>query len=309
MSFLCVIGSLNVDLVIQAERLPAPGETLLGGPFATFRGGKGANQAVAAARLGAAVTMIGCVGADDFGRDLRAGLVAERIETRVRRVAGVSSGVALITVLAGGENTIVVAPGANAALGIEDLDHAAAALRKCTAVLLQLEIGDEVVTEAARRARELGKLVVLNAAPARTLDDRLLAHVDVLIVNRGEAQAIAGAGPTDDEGLLELLQARGVSRIVLTRSADGAVAVDGQDRYEQAAFPVEAVDAVGAGDAFAAAFTIELARGHGFPTALRVAAAAGALATTRPGAQPSLPRRAEVQALLDRHSDADSPQH
>jgi ribokinase len=300
---IAVVGSLNMDLVVRAPRLPRPGETLSGGPFATYPGGKGANQAVAAARLGARVAMIGRVGDDAFGRELLAGLAADGVDTAaVLATPHTSSGVALIAVEDGGQNMIVIAPGANAALAVADVEAAAALLGACRVLLLQLESPLPAVTRAAQIARAAGATVILNPAPAPAgpLPADLLAAVDYIVPNETEAAALldgqTSGGPRDQaRSLRELLD---VPAAVVTIGRRGAAMADATGATLQPAFPVQAVDATAAGDAFIGGFAAALVAGLAPADALRWGCAAGALAATRPGAQASLPSRAELLALL-----------
>jgi ribokinase len=266
---LTVVGSINLDLVARAERLPRPGETVSGASFARVPGGKGANQAVAAARLGADVALVGCVGHDELAAEALAGLREARVEERWL-VKDARTGIALITVDAVGETTIVVAPGANAELRPEDLR-----LQDAQAVLCQQEIPAETVA----RAGELAPRFFLNAAPAR--DGAPAA--EVTIVNRLELEAL-GERP----GL-----------VCLTLGAEGAVLLEDGNEVARAEPPaVEAVDGTGAGDAFSACLVVSLLEGRPREEALRRACAAGALAASRFGAQPSLPTAEEVDSLL-----------
>lgn len=295
-----VVGSLNMDLVLQVEHLPTPGETVLGGAYEAFPGGKGANQAVAAARLGGQVRMVGRVGEDAFGRALKAGLKREGVD-----VGGVlptlgPSGVAFILVDPKGQNQIAVAPGANGRLLPQDLTEAA--FQGIQVVLLQLEIPLETALRALSLGRAAGARTLLNAAPARPLPPEAWAQTDLLLVNEGEGAALLGADPprTPEEALAlaRRLRAQGPG-VVLTLGAQGVVwALEGEGHLP--AFPVQAVDTTAAGDAFAGALAVALDEGWPWAEALRFACAAGALAAARTGAQPSLPRRAEVEALLRR---------
>jgi len=297
-----VVGSLNQDLVVPVPRHPRPGETAIGGGLARHPGGKGANQAVAAARMGAAVRMIGRVGDDAFGQALIANLEREGVDTSgVRALSGVPTGVALITVDPRGENAIVVSPGANARLGPEDLSPAE--FTGARVVLLQLEVPLDAVREAARLGKEAGARVILNAAPAQRLPEELLALLDLLVVNEHEAAAILEATPpeTPEEALAQARAlARRVPVSVITLGEKGLVYASGETSGHLPAFPVQAVDTTAAGDAFVGALAAALAEGAPLSDALRLGAAAGALAATRPGAQPSLPRRDEAVALLAR---------
>ncbi|MDQ7909821.1 ribokinase [Phytohabitans sp. ZYX-F-186] len=287
-----VVGSANLDLVVTAPALPRPGETVLGGEFTTVPGGKGANQAVAAARAGGEVAFVGAVGGDDFARPQRDNLAAAGVDvTRLRTVPG-PSGVALIAVDRHAENLIVVAPGANAALtGLSAEDRAAVA--GADVLLCQLEIPLEAVAEAAATARAAGTVAVLNAAPARRLPAELLSTVDLLVVNEGEAEVLAGH-PAQPADLLDL-----VPRVVMTLGARGAAYADRDGlRLDVAAPAVEAVDTTAAGDAFTGALAVAWAEGRPVGEALRWACAAGAVCATRPGASSSLPTRAEIEAAL-----------
>ncbi len=303
MARITVVGSLNMDLVVQAPALPRAGETVLGGPFAKFPGGKGANQAVAAARLlagtpGAAVTMIGAVGDDEFAAVLRRTLADAGVTARLQVVAS-PTGVGLITIEPRGENTIVVASGANADLAPGFVDAAAGAIAGADFLLLQLEVDLAVIARAIGLAHVHGVRVLLNSAPARPLPDELIALVDVLVANRLEAHALTGVDPAGlPEQMLTALRARGPRVVIVTLGEDGAVAMDGSTVVKQPGFPVASIDAVGAGDAFTGALAVALAEGQTLDAALRFACAAGAMATTKRGAMPSLPTRAEVDALL-----------
>lgn len=297
----CVVGSINVDLVVRTPRLPSPGETILGGPFDRFPGGKGANQAVAAARCGSIVEMVGALGEDDYGRALRAMLNGERIgHAGVRTVADVATGVALITVEDGGENMIVVASGANATVDAEAVEACTPVIQVADAVLMQLEVPVEGVLAAAKIAAGYKTRVVLNAAPARALPDELVDLVDVLIVNRVESAQCAGGRASDaPEALAQSLVRQGVDMVVVTLGAEGAVILEGETLHVIPAFRVNSIDAVGAGDAFAGAFVAALAEGQDTESAGHFAAAAGALATVTHGAIPSLPTRADVEWLVN----------
>lgn len=293
-----VVGSLNMDLVVRVARHPIVGETLLGGEFQTFPGGKGANQAVAAARLGAPVRMIGCVGSDAFGADLLAAVEKDAVSTAfILKHPAAASGVALITVSADGQNTIVVAAGANAQLTAQDVLSAEAAFEDAGAVVIQLEIPLPAVEEAARLGRKHGAVVLLNPAPAQPLSDGLLALVDYLIPNQTELQQLSGL--SDPDQAARALLGRGVRNLVVTLGEQGARWVSPAGQADVPAFAVRAVDTVAAGDAFVGAFAVALAEGWPVPEALRYGNAAGALSVTRAGAQPSLPTWNEVNNFLN----------
>lgn len=297
-----VFGSLNMDLVAAAPRLPRPGETLTGTGFRSVHGGKGANQAVACARLGAATRMVGRLGADSFGAALRAGLAQEGIDSSgVTDDLGQPSGIAMITVDEAGENTIVVIPGANGAVGASDLALLRVALAGARVLLLQLEIPLEAVVAAATMAHEQGVAVVLDPAPVQSLPPALYPLIDLLTPNEGEAEALVGFPLADDASALaaahELL-GRGVRRVAVKRGGAGVVAGSADAVAVLPAFPVVAVDTVAAGDAFNGGLAAALAEGRSFDEALAWARAAGALAVTRRGAQAAMPPRAELLAFL-----------
>ena len=303
-SRIAVVGSLNMDLVVRSPHLPRRGETVPGGTFATYPGGKGANQAVAAARLGAAVAMVGTVGDDAFGRDLRADLQAEGIDvTHVTTGDRVASGVALITVDAAGDNTIVVASGANLLLRRDDVDAAAEAIAAADVVLVQLEIPLDAVAYAVQMARRHGRRVVLDPAPAppEGLPAELYREVTVINPNEGEAAVLTGV-PVVDEQSAEIAAAHllgsGCAAVVIKRGGHGAYVATGAMRRMIPGRRVEVVDTTAAGDAFAAALAVGLAEGRDLVDAAEFANAVGALSVTRAGAQPSMPRRGEVEAFM-----------
>ncbi len=300
---IAVVGSVNMDLVVTVPRLPQVGETVLGGTFGTFPGGKGANQAVAAARLGASVAMIGRVGADAFGRTLRRGLAEEGVDIHhLREDEQAPSGVALITVDRDGRNTIVVASGANMRVVPPDVDAAREVIAGSHAVLLQLELPLPVVRHAAEVAAAAGCRVILDPAPAppQPLPEPLYRLLAVVNPNEVEARALTGVDVADRDGArraAESLLARGCGAAVIKLGERGAyVAADGV-REAVPAVPVRAVDTTAAGDAFAAALAVALAEGRDLVAAVRFATVAAAVSVTRAGAQPSMPRREEVLAL------------
>lgn len=287
-----VAGSANMDLVGLAPRLPAPGETVLGDDFVMTPGGKGANQAIAAARAGGRCTFLGALGSDSFGVTLNARLTASGVDMRHVRTAYGSSGVAVIMVDRAGENSILVSPGANRTFtGLTDDETAAIAAGDV--LLCQQEIPADTVLAAARAARAGGTRVVLNAAPARELAPELLAMVDLLVVNEGEARAITGTGEPDMAALTEV-----VPRVVLTLGGAGAWYADRDGRTERVpSFPVAVVDSTAAGDAFTGALAVAWGEGRDIGEAVRWACAAGAVCVRTVGAYPSLPSRADIDAL------------
>lgn len=300
-----VVGSANTDMVVKVSRLPGAGETVIGGEFVLAAGGKGANQAVACARAGARVSFVARVGADDFGEKTLHGLKREGVSTRYVLTDRESpSGVALIFVDEEGENAIAVAPGANMRLTPEDVEAARSAIAEADCLLLQLEVPLPTVERAVRLARDAGVLVLLNPAPAptRPLPARLLKRVDVLTPNRAEAAALVGRRvktSADARAAARRLRDLGPARVVITLGKDGALAHEGEPVHVPAC-PVKAVDAVAAGDAFSGALAVALSEGMPFLEACRFANAAGACAVTKLGAQPSMPTRREIEAMLAR---------
>ncbi|MCK1791676.1 ribokinase [Pseudomonas violetae] len=296
-----VIGSLNMDLVTRAPRLPRGGETLIGESFATVSGGKGANQAVAAARLGAQVSMVGCVGNDAYGRELRDALLAEQIDCQAVSTVEGSSGVALIVVDDNSQNAIVIVAGANGALTPAVIGCFDSVLQAADVVICQLEIPDATVGHALKRARELGKTVILNPAPAsRPLPADWYANIDYLIPNESEATALSGM-PVDSldtaKAAAAQLIALGAGKIIITLGAQGSLFANGS-RFEHFPAPaVKAIDTTAAGDTFVGGFAAALADGRGEVAAIRFGQVAAALSVTRAGAQPSIPTLSDVQAF------------
>ena len=294
-----VIGSANVDFVVAADRLPAPGETVTDGTLLVNHGGKGANQAVAARRLGAEVRFIGCVGEDASGAAILGALAAEGIGVAgLTSTAAAATGTALIAVDAQGRNQIAVAPGANRHLTPEDVARHAEALAWADVVLCQLEVPVLTVLRTLELSRELGKTTVLNPAPAREIDAPVWRLVDYLTPNEGEAVRLSGR--PDLEAAARLLLARGVGHVIVTLGEEGVLVCDGAGHRRAAAFRVTAVDTTAAGDAFNGALATALASRATLVAATRVARVAAALACTRRGAQASLPSRAEVDEQVRR---------
>jgi ribokinase len=297
-----VIGSANVDLYIQTERLPGPGETVLGGGFQMSPGGKGANQAVAAARAGSQVFFVGNVGDDAFGRNTIENLAKERVAIDyVSLDRHAPTGIAMIIIEKGGQNMIAVAAGANMTLSTAQVEKARQDIRDAGFVLLQLEIPLPVVEYAINVAWREGVPVMLNAAPARegALTREILSKLDTLIVNEFEAQLYSGVkvdNDVDADKAARALQAMGAKRVVVTMGAKGALAVATEAVYVPAR-RVEAVDTVGAGDAFCGALVTALAEGEDFAAAAKFASAAAALACTKVGAQSSLPERVDIESF------------
>lgn len=306
MSNVVVVGSCNLDLIIEVPALPVPGQTVLGGDIVSRPGGKGANQAVAARRLGADTTFVGAVGDDQFGRTMRTALDAEHLDLRQLVVTDSPTGVALIVVDKAATNQIAVAPGANRRLGVEHLTRLAGALTPASVLLLQLEIPVPTCVAAARMARDADALVIVNGAPLTDPNDPdlrlLLALTDVLIVNEGEAlRLVPSEEPaTTTEEWLDLAaraRASGPPAVVVTLGACGVVAAEQGAAFFVPACRVDAVDTTGAGDAFCGAVATALAEKRSLHDAVRRGCAAGALATTAIGAQTSLPTARDVESL------------
>jgi ribokinase len=296
-----VIGSANMDLVATAPHIPVPGETIIGTAFRTVHGGKGANQALAAARLGESTAFVGCVGEDDFGRSLRQGLLDAGVNCgHLRSRAGISTGVALIVVSDAGENAICVAPGANACLCPDDLRAATPLIRSAAVCVLQLEIAIETALAAIEIARRHRVRVILDPAPAPANPPAALLNVDVLTPNESEAaRLLGGALPAGEpRAIASALRERGARTVVLKRGSRGAFLLSEEGDATVPAPRVDVVDTTGAGDAFTAGLAVAMARGQSPIEATRYAVAAGALACTRFGAAPSMPTQSAVDALL-----------
>ena len=294
-----VVGSLNMDLVARAQRLPRGGETLPGESFFTAPGGKGANQAVAAARLGASVAMIGNVGEDAYGQQLRRALEVEGIDCQGVGVCnGVSSGVALIVVDAASQNAIVIIPGGNGLLGPESVRRFDSLLQQAEVIICQLEVPAATVAWTLARGRELGKTVILNPAPASgPLPAEWFAHIDYLIPNESEAEALSGLQVNDQDSArraAERLRKMGAGKVIVTLGAQGALLVDAAGSRHFPAPRVQPVDTTAAGDTFVGGFAASLACGLPEDEAIGFGQRAAALSVTRVGAQPSIPYLKEL---------------
>lgn len=294
-----VVGSVNTDLVIRVVRLPSAGETVTGGTFAQHQGGKGANQAVAAARLGAQVTFVGAVGDDEYGRAALADLRREGVGVAGSQVAGLSTGVALIAVDDNGENQIAVAAGANAFVDAALVDSALSDGSMTVAggvYLANFEIADDALLAGARIAAAAAMTIVINPAPARELPATLLALRPILVPNEGEAHALTGEN--EPLNAARLLSARSGAPVVVTLGPQGAVVVDEGAAEHVSAPLVEAVDTTGAGDTFCGALAAELAAGASLRRAVRFAVHAASSSVTVPGARGGMPSRADAEASL-----------
>jgi ribokinase len=302
-----VFGSLNMDLVVRTPRLPAAAETITGHEFFTAPGGKGANQAVAVARLGAPTKMVGRVGGDAFGRELRQNLTAAGVDvSAVFTDTTVSSGVAVIAVDDNAQNNIIIVPGANGQIGQDDLDRVEASLAGAKVLLLQLEVPLNAVVAAARLAHERGITVVLDPAPAQELPPELYTLVDIITPNEIEAGQLVGLAiknPEDAAGVAKMLLSLGVQTVMVKMGALGVIyALAESEPVFVPAFEINAVDSVAAGDAFNGGLAAALVAGQPLPEAVRWGAAAGALSATKMGAQASMPPRAEFDAFLSQQA-------
>lgn len=299
---LVVLGSINVDHILNLDDFPRPGETVTGSHYTVAFGGKGANQAVAAGRSGADIAFIACVGDDNVGERIRRQLRDDNIDSRaVEASDGTNTGVALIFVNAAGENVIGIAPGANAALTPEYLSRHEPLIINAEALLMQLESPLETVMAAAKLARAHQTRVVLNPAPARQLPDELLSLVDIITPNETEAGQLTGVAINDDasaDRAARILHDKGIGTVIITLGSHGLWLSQGGKGKRVPGFKVNAVDTIAAGDTFNGALITALLEGLDMDQAVKFAHAAAALAVTRPGAQPSIPWRGEINAFL-----------
>jgi ribokinase len=304
-SRILVVGSSNVDMIARVPRIPRPGETILGGEFITAAGGKGANQAVAAARAGGDVTFIARVGKDMFGDRSLAGFQRDRINVKyVRRDPRRPSGIALIFVSHSGQNSIAVAPGANAQLSPSDVHRGRTEFERAAVLLAQLEIPLRTVMTALRLAARNRVLTIVNPAPAQRLPEELLRHVSIITPNESEAELMTGIKVTSEVTGMRAaakLRARGVPTVIITLGAKGALVVNWDGGTLVPGFKVKPVDTTAAGDVFNGALSVALAEGLELRAAVLFANAAAAISVTRMGAQPSAPRRKEIAKLLTQH--------
>lgn len=305
MAHITVVGSLNMDLVVRTPRIPKPGETIIGRDFHLIPGGKGANQAVAAGKLGAEVNMIGRVGQDDFGQSLLENLARDGVLSGcVVRDPRSSTGVALISVEDSGQNNIIVVAGANMELSAADIDASEECISQSQMLLAQQEIPSEVVQRAFELARRHGVKTVLNPAPARPVNAEILRNVDFLVPNETETSLLTGL-PVETPEQLEAAAARllamGVGTVIMTLGSRGALLSSAGETRLFPAYEIQPVDTTAAGDAFVGGFAVAYAEGAGLDQAIRRANAAGALSATRLGAQPSMPTRGEWDEFFRTH--------
>lgn len=299
---LAVLGSINADHILNVQEFPRPGETITGQGYRISFGGKGANQAVAAGRSGADITFIACVGEDDVGRQVRRQLEQDNIDVApVEAIAGTHTGVAMIFVNGHGENVIAIDAGANAAVTPAYLNKYRQRIVEADALLMQLETPLETIVAAAKLAKEHGTTVALNPAPAQALPDELLSRIDIITPNETEAERLTGIAVTGEEEAnraAAALHAKGIRTVIITLGSRGAwVSVEGEGQLVKG-FRVEPVDTIAAGDTFNGAMMTALLEGGALLDAVRFGHAAAAIAVTRPGAQPSVPWRKEIDAFL-----------
>ncbi|MDB8791323.1 ribokinase [Romboutsia sp. 1001216sp1] len=298
MKNICVIGSLNMDLVVNVEKMPKAGQTLLGSNFKEVPGGKGANQAVAMARLNGNVTMIGKVGNDSFGETLVNSLKKDNVNTDYIQVEKGPSGVALITVDKNAQNSIVVAPGANYKLTKEDIDKNIDAIKNSDIVVVQLETPLETIKYALKKAKELGKYTILNPAPAVVLEDEIIENVDLLTPNETELEIISGKSISNEDDINECAQIminKGVKELIVTLGSKGSLYINKETSMFKKAYKVEAIDTTAAGDSYTGALAVAISIGKDMEYAMDFASKVGALSVMKEGAQSSLPTLIEVE--------------
>jgi len=299
---IAVLGSSNTDMIVKLPRLPGPGETVIGGKFSMAAGGKGANQAVAAARAGGKVTFISRVGNDSFGRQSMAGFTSEGLETAFVEIdARAASGIALILVDQSGENSIGVASGANAEICASDIEKALDAIRSSDIFLTQLEVPLEAVEAAIAGAHRAGVSIILNPAPAQPLRRGILSRVSILTPNEREAEHLTGTSIRDNAGTVQaarLLLQRGVQSVIITLGGRGAYIADQRHGEFIPAFRVQAIDTTAAGDVFSGALAVAFAEKADLREAAVFASAAAALSVSKLGAQPSAPHRTDIESFL-----------
>lgn len=307
MTNILVVGSSNTDLIIKVPEIPRPGETLLGGQFQTFPGGKGANQAVAAARAGGEVVFIAAVGDDAYGAEAIRGYKEDGINTEdIKICKGIPSGIAMITVSHQGENAITVASGANGELSPSDLEEAEEPFEEADYMLIQLETPLETVQKAVELCAELDTKVILNPAPAAALPDEILKNVDIITPNETEAEKLSGTKVNDEESAkkaADVLHQRGVQTVIITMGSQGAFLSDPQTglRTMIPGFQVKAIDTTAAGDVFNGQLAVALAEGGLLEESILQAHAAAALSVQKMGAQSSIPRKEETKEFLKKH--------
>ena len=298
MKNICVIGSLNMDLVVNVDAMPKPGQTIIGSNFKEVPGGKGANQAVAMARLNGNVSMIGKVGEDGFGQTLISSLKNDKVDTTYIQTAKGSTGVALITVDKNAQNSIVVSPGANFEVKEEDIDNNIKAIENSEIVVLQLETPLNTIKYALNKAKELNKYTILNPAPAVKLDDEIIKNLDLLTPNETELEIISGVSIETEEDIQKAAQImieKGVKELIVTLGSKGSLYINKEKSMFKKAYKVEAVDTTAAGDSYTGALAVALSQDKGIEDAMDFASKVGALSVLKEGAQSSLPTLEDVK--------------
>ena len=298
MKNICVIGSLNMDLVVNVDTMPKPGQTIIGSNFKEVPGGKGANQAVAMARLNGNVSMIGKVGEDGFGQTLINSLKNDKVDTTYVQTAKGATGVALITVDKNAQNSIVVSPGANFEVKEDDIDNNIEAIKNSDIVVLQLETPLNTIKYALNKAKELNKYTILNPAPAVKLDDEIIKNVDLLTPNETELEIISGVSIETEEDIQKAAQImieKGVKELIVTLGSKGSLYINKEKSMFKKAYKVEAVDTTAAGDSYTGALAVALSQDKNIEDAMDFASKVGALSVLKEGAQSSLPTLEDVK--------------
>ena len=298
MKNICVIGSLNMDLVVNVDTMPKPGQTIIGSNFKEVPGGKGANQAVAMARLNGNVSMIGKVGEDGFGQTLINSLKNDKVDTTYIKTTKGATGVALITVDKNAQNSIVVSPGANFEVKEEDIDNNIEAIENSDIVVLQLETPLNTIKYALNKAKELNKYTILNPAPAVKLDDEIIKNVDLLTPNETELEIISGVSIETEEDIQKAAQImieKGVKELIVTLGSKGSLYINKEKSMFKKAYKVEAVDTTAAGDSYTGALAVALSQDNGIEDSMDFASKVGALSVLKEGAQSSLPTLEDVK--------------
>ena len=298
MKNICVIGSLNMDLVVNVDKMPKPGQTIIGSNFKEVPGGKGANQAVAMARLNGNVSMIGKVGEDGFGQTLINSLKNDKVDTTYIKTTKGATGVALITVDNNAQNSIVVSPGANFEVKEEDIDNNIEAIKNSDIVVLQLETPLNTIKYALKKSKELNKYTILNPAPALKLDDEIIKNVDLLTPNETELEIISGVSIEIEEDIQKAAQImieKGVKELIVTLGSKGSLYINKEKSIFKKAYKVEAVDTTAAGDSYTAALAVALSKDKNIEEAMDFASKVGALSVLKEGAQSSLPTLEDVE--------------
>ena len=298
MKNICVIGSLNMDLVVNVDKMPKPGQTIIGSNFKEVPGGKGANQAVAMARLNGNVYIIGKVGEDGFGQTLINALKNDKVDTTYIKTTKGATGVALITVDNNAQNSIVVSPGANFEVKEEDIDNNIEAIKNSDIVVLQLETPLNTIKYALKKSKELNKYTILNPAPALKLDDEIIKNVDLLTPNETELEIISGVSIETEEDIQKAAQImieKGVKELIVTLGSKGSLYINKEKSIFKKAYKVQAVDTTAAGDSYTAALAVALSKDKNIEEAMDFASKVGALSVLKEGAQSSLPTLEDVE--------------